>query len=235
MIKIIIGVFITLATIIFISITFYWRDTFYNPTEKDIIQYFLGLPVVLTFSILSPYFIYKIMQKHKKSQLENQDEVANRQAIQVTEKKENRVPKNSQAFKLNIYSSTAWHNFGENEEIIERIENLGIKIRDIFLDYLNEIIPLQEYNMNKARLTQRFWILEKLFAFGYHNGEVNNESIKDFCGDSPIFNDGSFTLHSADNTSSYKNVYYSDNDDFNNKIAVRTFENIQDLVYLDDV
>lgn len=120
MIKIIIGVFITLATIIFISITFYWRDTFYNPTEKDIIQYFLGLPVVLTFSILSPYFIYKIMQKHKKSQLENQDEVANRQAIQVTEKKENRVPKNSQAFKLNIYSSTAWHNFGENEEIIEK-------------------------------------------------------------------------------------------------------------------
>ena len=66
MIKIIIGVFITLATIIFISITFYWRDTFYNPTEKDIIQYFLGLPVVLTFSILSPYFIYKIMQKQNK-------------------------------------------------------------------------------------------------------------------------------------------------------------------------
>ena len=44
-----------------------------------------------------------------------------------------------------------------------------------------------------------------------------------------IFNDGSFTLHSADNTSSYKNVYYSDNDDFNNKIAVRTFENSQEI------
>ncbi len=80
----------------------------------------------------------------------------------------------------------------ENEEIIEKIENLGIKIRDIILDYLNEIIPLQEYNIYNAQLTQRFWILEKLFAFGYHNGEVNNESIKDFCGDSPIFNDGSF-------------------------------------------
>ena len=44
-----------------------------------------------------------------------------------------------------------------------------------------------------------------------------------------IFNDGSFALHSADNTSSYKNVYYSDNDDFNNKIAVRTFENSQEI------
>ncbi len=79
----------------------------------------------------------------------------------------------------------------EHEEVVEKIENLGIQIRDLFLNYLNEIIPLQEYNINNARLTQRFWILEKLFAFGYHNGEVNNESIGDFCGDSPIFNDGS--------------------------------------------
>lgn len=80
----------------------------------------------------------------------------------------------------------------ENEEVVERIENLGITIRDIFLAYLKETILIQEYNINNDRLTQRFWILEKLFAFGYHNGEVNNESIKDFCGDSPIFNDGSF-------------------------------------------
>ncbi|CAM4276276.1 hypothetical protein [Flavobacterium terrigena] len=79
----------------------------------------------------------------------------------------------------------------QNEEVVERMENLGIKIRDIFLDYLNETIPIQEYIINNAKLTQRFWILEKLFAFGYHNGEVNKESIKDFCGDSPIFNDES--------------------------------------------
>ena len=79
----------------------------------------------------------------------------------------------------------------ENEEVVERIENLGIKIRDIFLNHLNETIPKQEYNIYNAQLTQRFWILEKLFAFGYHNGIVNDKSIKDFCGDSPIFNDGS--------------------------------------------
>ena len=80
----------------------------------------------------------------------------------------------------------------EKEEDVERIENLGIKIRDVFLDYLKERISIQEYNINNAQLTQRFWILEKLFAFGYHNGVVNKESIKDYCGHTPVFNDGSF-------------------------------------------
>lgn len=92
----------------------------------------------------------------------------------------------------------------KNEEVIEKLENLGIKIRDVFLDYLNEIIPVQEYNVYNAQLTQRFWILEKLFAFGYHNGEVNKELIEDYCGDSPVLNDGSieaterFSMYTSD-------------------------------------
>ena len=93
----------------------------------------------------------------------------------------------------------------QNEEIVERIENFGIKIRDVFLNHLKEIIPIQEYNLNNARLTQRFWILEKLFAFGYHNGIVNDESIGYYCGHSPIFKDGSveaikhFSIYASDN------------------------------------
>ena len=92
----------------------------------------------------------------------------------------------------------------QNEEVVEKLENLGIKIRDVFLDYLKEIIPIQEYNINNAQLTQRFWILEKLFAFGYHNGVVNKESIEDYCGHAPVFNDGSieatehFSMYSSD-------------------------------------
>lgn len=91
----------------------------------------------------------------------------------------------------------------QNEEVVEKMENLGIKIRDIFLDYLKGRIPIQEYNINNAQLTQRFWILEKLFAFGYHNGIVNDKSIKDFCGDSTIFNDGS--IEATEHFSQYSN------------------------------
>lgn len=91
----------------------------------------------------------------------------------------------------------------EKEEDVERIENLGITIRDVFLDYLKGKIPIQEYNINNAQLTQRFWILENLFAFGYHNGIVNDKSIKDFCGDCPIFNDGS--IEATEHFSQYSN------------------------------
>jgi hypothetical protein len=91
----------------------------------------------------------------------------------------------------------------EKEEDVERIENLGIQIRDIFLNYLKEIIPIQDYAIYNARLTQRFWILEKLFAFGYHNGMINNESIKDYCGHSPVFNDGS--IAATEHFSQYSN------------------------------
>jgi hypothetical protein len=91
----------------------------------------------------------------------------------------------------------------EKEEDVERIENLGITIRDIFLDYLKGIIPIQEYNINNAQLTQRFWILEKLFAFGYHNGVINKESIKDYCGHAPVFNDGS--IEATEHFSQYSN------------------------------
>ena len=91
----------------------------------------------------------------------------------------------------------------EKEEDVERIENLGITIRDVFLDYLKGKIPIQEYNINNAQLTQRFWILEKLFAFGYHNGEINKDSIKDYCGDAPIFNDGS--IEATEHFSQYSN------------------------------
>ena len=93
----------------------------------------------------------------------------------------------------------------QNEEAVEKIENLGIKIRDIFLNHLKDKIPKQEYNIYNAQLTQRFWILEKLFAFGYHNGIVNDESIGDYCGHSPIFKDGSveaiehFSMYTSDN------------------------------------
>ena len=91
----------------------------------------------------------------------------------------------------------------QNEEVVEKLENLGITIRDIFLDYLKGIISIQEYNINNAQLTQRFWILEKLFAFGYHNGVVNKESIKDYCGHAPVFNDGS--IEATEHFSQYSN------------------------------
>lgn len=91
----------------------------------------------------------------------------------------------------------------QNEEVIEKMENLGIKIRDVLLNYLKGRIPIQEYAICNALLTQRFWILEKLFAFGDHNGEVNKESIKCYCGHSPVFNDGS--IEATEHFSQYSN------------------------------
>lgn len=75
----------------------------------------------------------------------------------------------------------------ENEEAVERQENLGIRVRDIFLNHLKKTIPIQDYEIHNARLTQQFWILEKIFVFGYYNGRVDDETVGYFCGNYPIF------------------------------------------------
>ena len=68
----------------------------------------------------------------------------------------------------------------ESEENIAQQEILGIKIRDLFLEYLKQSMQQEEYQINQSRLPQRLSILEKIVVFGYHTEGTENEALVDF-------------------------------------------------------
>ncbi len=74
---------------------------------------------------MSPYFIYKGIQHQKQQKLEAEKR-AQEQAGATTNlrplNKQNRSLLNVQQFPLNVYSSAAWHSFGENEQILQDIQ-----------------------------------------------------------------------------------------------------------------
>ena len=124
MIKLIIGTFTSLFLLCNTFVIFYWRDTAYDPTAIDLAAYFVLLPAVLCALILSPYFIYKGIQYQKEQKLaaqkkaEEQAEQKEQEALEQAKPK----PLEVQHISVNIFSSAAWHSFGENEQIVEEIQ-----------------------------------------------------------------------------------------------------------------
>ena len=124
MIKLIIGTFTSLFLLCNTFVIFYWRDTAYDPTAIDLVAYFVLLPAVLCALILSPYFIYKGIQYQKEQKLaaqkkaEEQAEQKEQEALEQAKPK----PLEVQHIHINVFSSAAWHSFGENEQIVEEIQ-----------------------------------------------------------------------------------------------------------------
>ncbi|WP_111885472.1 hypothetical protein [Acinetobacter sp. CFCC 11171] len=124
MLKLIIGTFSTLFVLCTAFVIFYWRDTGYDPTAFDLVTYFLLLPLALCAIILSPYLLYKGIQHQKEKKLEAEkraEEQAEQQQLEAIEQAKPK-PIDVQQFRLNVYSSAAWHSFGENEQIIQDIQ-----------------------------------------------------------------------------------------------------------------
>lgn len=150
MIKLVISTFIGLAVIVSGCVIYYWRDTAYDPTGLNLIQYFLLIPLLLTAVLLSPVFIVKAVKayKEKKQEQRKAEEAFKEQqnADQVELKRPKPAP--SEQFKLNIFSAAAVHHFGENEQIIENIKNF--KSPQLDQKLLNQYgLPILSYRISE--------------------------------------------------------------------------------------
>ena len=137
MIKIIITAFAGLALVINTCVIYYWRDTAFDPANSDLISYLVILPMLITALVLSPYFIFKAIQRYKAKKEEKLQQAADfehRPAENISgEQKEKSTQ--SRQFALNIYSSAARHSFGENESILEQYKQF--KSPELDADLLN--------------------------------------------------------------------------------------------------
>ena len=86
MIKIIITAFITIFALLSACIIFYWRDTAYQPTGWDLLNYLLILPVLVTAVAVMPYLILKAIKYFKEKKTIEEQQRA--EAIQHMEKSE---------------------------------------------------------------------------------------------------------------------------------------------------
>ncbi len=149
MIKLIIGTFTTLFLLCTACIIFYWRDTGFDPSAMDLISYFFLLPLVLCALILSPYFIYKAIQFRKEQKIEAQkkaEEQAEQKELEVIEQAKPK-PLEIQQISVNVFSSAAWHSYGENEQIVEDIQLF--KSPELDQNLLNGYgLPVLSYRIN---------------------------------------------------------------------------------------
>ncbi|MHA3048802.1 hypothetical protein [Acinetobacter sp. ANC 4639] len=115
-------------TIIFVLICglviFYWHDVQYDPSAQDFLLYLLVLPVAITLLLLSPWLIYRgyhayqdkqaTLEQHKQQQVLQQQQQAEQAALpQKTE---------TQWQSLQVYSAHAWSALGEDQSIIEALQ-----------------------------------------------------------------------------------------------------------------
>lgn len=126
---------------------YYWRDSNYDPSQMDLIWSFILLPISLCLLILSPYFIYKTIQYFRNKKLQQQKDQELSILIQQKEKQAaNLAKQTAQHYTLNILSSAAWHCFGENEEIIQFMQQFRSPELDFQLSN-NYGLPLLSYRI----------------------------------------------------------------------------------------
>ncbi|OTG91402.1 hypothetical protein [Acinetobacter sp. ANC 3813] len=120
MIKIIISAFLTIFALLCSCIIYFWRDTSYQPTGWDLLNYLLLLPVLVTAIVFSPYLILTIIKYfRKKKDLKQQQSAEIAQQNILSENLFKAPDVSIRQFSLNIFSAAAVHSFGENSEILE--------------------------------------------------------------------------------------------------------------------
>lgn len=107
-------VFIAVSALVIL----YWRDVQYNPSTRDFVLYFLGLPVTITLILLSPCLIYRVYCAHKNKQATLEQKKQQQQAKQAT------LPEKVQTEwqSVQVYSAHAWSASGEDRRIIEALQ-----------------------------------------------------------------------------------------------------------------
>ena len=122
--KLIIGTFSALFILCAGCVIYYWRDTGYDPSAKDLLIFFFILPAVLCAILLSPFLIYQGIQYRKLQKLEAEKQAQLKAEEQDLNNIENAKPKplDIEKFSLHVFSAAALHSFGQNEQIVEEIQ-----------------------------------------------------------------------------------------------------------------
>ncbi|MDC5553515.1 Uncharacterised protein [Acinetobacter baumannii] len=142
MIKKILLSFIAIFTVVSGFIIFYWRDVQYNPNKSDFFLYFLLLPAIITLVILSPWLIYSVYKSYK----EKKEQAANQSQDDDSQKSSAAIEQPLEQLDFNVYSAFAIHALGENETIIEGIQNF--KSPELDEQLLNSYgLPLLSYRI----------------------------------------------------------------------------------------
>ncbi|EPJ9128647.1 hypothetical protein OEE50_001547, partial [Acinetobacter baumannii] len=142
MIKKILLSFIAIFTVVSGIIIFYWRDVQYNPNKIDFFLYFLLLPAIITLVILSPWLIYSVYKSYK----EKKEQAANQSQDDDSQKSSAAIEQPLEQLDFNVYSAFAIHALGENETIIEEIQNF--KSPELDEQLLNSYgLPLLSYRI----------------------------------------------------------------------------------------
>lgn len=118
MIKMILGVFITVFVIVTAVVVFYWRDINHDPSTQDMLLFFGLLPFALSMLFVMPFMIRKWYQesqeKKQNVQRANDDQ---------DEAEQERPPEKIMWTELNVFSSKSLSALGEDEAIWEELKN----------------------------------------------------------------------------------------------------------------
>ncbi|NNG77654.1 hypothetical protein HLH10_15605 [Acinetobacter sp. ANC 4277] len=121
MIKFILGTFTSIFLIVSIGIIYYWRDVQYDPSSMELLSYFIILPLVLSLTLLTPYLIYQAYHAYKKRKQRRETALLQQSNKEISET--NEKIEDVKWLNLNIFSSSAFSAFGENESIIDALKN----------------------------------------------------------------------------------------------------------------
>lgn len=116
MLKIILSTVLSIFTATALLMVFYWRDLHFDPTAKDILIYFLWIPLGISCLVLMPYLAWKWYQ-HKKQK----EEIVQNEAQNAVEANEPLPKTEVEQIELNIYSASLLSQLGSNEELVAKI------------------------------------------------------------------------------------------------------------------
>lgn len=118
MIKMILGVFITIFVIVTAVVVFYWRDINHDPSTQDMLLFFGLLPLALSMLFVMPFMIRQWYQESQEKKQKEQQ--ADRdQDDEVAEL----PPEKIMWTDLNVFSSKSLSALGEDEAIWEELKN----------------------------------------------------------------------------------------------------------------
>nr|WP_314523000.1 hypothetical protein [uncultured Acinetobacter sp.] len=216
MIKKILATLISCFILVGLIVIYYWRDIQYQPESADLINYFLILPVAITFILLSPWLIYKAYKHHQEKK---QQGILAAQSQEGGSTEAQPIAQESKWLKLNLYAASAYSALGENDSIIEGIKQFispqldhnlvnfhGVPI----LSYRIEALDPQVQSDNEEELQFLPVRQQRIMALIHHQLEQHTEllvSISDHLKQSSLFYESQnlheYRMHPAWNDPSF--------------------------------
>jgi hypothetical protein len=181
MIKMILGVLVTVFVIVSTVVVLYWRDINYNPDTQDMLIFFGLVPFAISLLLLMPFFIKKWYQESQIKKRNEEERKNNAQQEEPTEVKQEEI----QWVNLNVFASNTYSALGENEAIWEELKNYkspeldrdlkngyGLPILAYRITDLDDLIPSEddEYQTMSKRQSRILGLIQ-------HQLEQNSETL----------------------------------------------------------